>query len=146
VIVSRYQINQVVTFCIRPADTSQKAVYNNESLPRYLFLGASLMTLGILILLCRQLPDFFVRALFWLRSQGRYRLKVVGMHNLPTGGPAIRPTTCDRRESGLQVVSATDRFTRFVLLESQADGKPSGLLGYLARRSGMVVLPPGTVL
>ena len=42
-------------------------------LPRVLFVVASLMTAGMLLLLCRQLPDFFVRALLWLRSHGRHR-------------------------------------------------------------------------
>src|SRR5260370_36279360 len=98
------------------------------------------MTLAILYLLCRQLPDFFVRALLWLRSHGRYRLKVIGLHNLPSDGPVILATNCDRFDTCMQVVTATDRFTRFILLESDADVPPTPLLRYLARRTGLVVL------
>jgi acyl-[acyl-carrier-protein]-phospholipid O-acyltransferase/long-chain-fatty-acid--[acyl-carrier-protein] ligase len=110
--------------------------------PHYLFVGASLMTLAILYLLCRQLPDFFVRALLWLRSHGRYRLKVVGVQNLPSDGPVILATNCDRFETCMQVVTATDRFTRFVLLEGDPDERPPWLLRYLAKRTGLVPLEP----
>src|SRR5262249_30389976 len=109
-------------------------------LPRILFLILSLMTAGMLFLLCRKLPDFFVRALLWLRSHGRYRLKVIGLHNLPSDGPVILATNCDRFDSCMQVVTATDRFTRFILLEHDDDEHPPWLLRYLARRTGLVPL------
>jgi acyl-[acyl-carrier-protein]-phospholipid O-acyltransferase/long-chain-fatty-acid--[acyl-carrier-protein] ligase len=109
-------------------------------LPRILFLVLSLMIAGMLFLLCRKLPDFFVRALLWLRSHGRYRLKVVGLHNLPSEGPVILATNCDRFDSCMQVVTATDRFTRFILLEHDDDEHPPWLLRYLARRTGLVPL------
>jgi acyl-[acyl-carrier-protein]-phospholipid O-acyltransferase/long-chain-fatty-acid--[acyl-carrier-protein] ligase len=111
-------------------------------LPRLLFLVASLMTAGMLLLLCRQLPDFFVRSLLWLWSHGRYRLKVIGLNNLPSEGPVILATNCDHFESCMQVVTATDRFTRFVLLESDPDERPPWLLRYLARRTGLMALSP----
>src|SRR5262249_29673860 len=78
----------------------------------------------------------------WLRSHGRYRLKVIGMRNLPSDGPVILATNCDRFESCMQVLAATDRYTRFILLESAADPEPRPLLRYLARRTGLVVLKP----
>src|SRR5262249_54362294 len=89
-----------------------------------------------------QLPDFFVRSLLWLRSHGRYRLKVIGLNNLPSEGPVILAANCDSFETCMQVVTATDRFTRFVLLESDPDEKPPWLLRYLARRTGLVALQP----
>lgn len=143
VAVSQYDLHGVEHFEVRPAHTPLPAAYDESQVPRYLFLGAALMTLGILLLLCRQLPDFFVRALLWVRSHGRYRLKVVGQHNLPTEGPVILATNCDRFESCLQVVAATDRFTRFILVESPEEGPPRPLLRYLARRTGLVAIRPG---
>ncbi len=116
-----------------------------ENLPPYLFLGASGMTLAILILLCRQLPDFFVRALLWLRTHGRYRLRVIGVNNLPSNGPVILATNCDRFQECMQVIAATDRFTRFVLLESAADAEPRPFLRFLARRTGLEVLRHGRI-
>jgi hypothetical protein len=143
VVVSTYQLHGIEHYKVRLAGQPLKADYNEETLPRYLFMGASLMTLGILLLLCRQLPDFFVRALLWLRSHGRYRLRVAGTSHLPANGPAVLAANCDRFEDCLQVVAATDRFTRFVLLERPDDPEPRPLLRYLANRTGLVALQPG---
>jgi MFS family permease len=148
VIVSRYTLIQegkkVEHYKIRLEDQPLIPAYNNQKLPRYLFLGASTMTLGILILLCRRLPDFFVRTLLWLRSHGRYRIKVVGLNNLPSNGGVILATNCDRFQSSMHVLAATDRLARFVLLESTADDEPRRpLLRYMARRTGLVILRPG---
>jgi MFS family permease len=142
VAVSRWKLSPrgVDHYEVRPAGDPLEDAYDQEQVPRFLFLGASLMTLGILVLLCRQLPDFFVRALLWLRSHGRYRLRVVGIPHLPTDGPVILATNCDRFETCMQVVAATDRFTRFVLLESDDDPSPPWLLRLLARRTGLVAL------
>lgn len=152
VIVSTYVLPptkhraQVLTYYrIRLANQPMKDAFDNESLPRYLFLGAALMTLGVLILLCRVLPDFFVRSLLWLRAQGRSRLKVVGLQNLPAEGPVLLATNCDRFKDCMQVVTATDRFTRFILFEDPTDREPTPLLRYLARRTGLVALRMDTV-
>jgi MFS family permease len=142
VIVSTYKLRNVTHYKVRAAGQPLKPAYDLELVPRYLFIGASLMTLAILYLLCRQLPDFFVRALLWLRSHGRYRLKVVGVQNLPSDGAVILATNCDRFETCMQVVTATDRFTRFVLLEGTPDEQPPWLLRYLARRTGLIPLEP----
>lgn len=130
-------------FKVRDAEQPMKPAFDNENLPRYLFLGAGGMTLGILLLLCQQLPDFFVRALLWLRSHGRYRLRVVGIANLPSEGPVILATNCDRFDMSMHVVSATDRYTRFILVENAAEPEPRPLLRYLARRTGLIALKPG---
>jgi MFS family permease len=145
VAVSRYELRGVEHYEVRPADEPLEDAYDEALVPRYLFVGASLMTLAILLVLCRQLPDFFVRSLLWLRSHGRFRLKVVGLKNLPSDGPVILATNCDRFDTCMQVVAATDRFTRFVLLESARDPEPRPLLRYLARRTGLVALRPGLV-
>jgi MFS family permease len=142
VVVSTYSLRNVTHYKLRAADQPLKPAYDLELVPHYLFVGAGLMTLAILLLLCRQLPDFFVRALLWLRSHGRYRLKVVGVQNLPSNGPVILATNCDRFETCMQVVTATDRFTRFVLLEGDPDERPPFLLRYLARRTGLIPLEP----
>jgi MFS family permease len=145
VAVTRYEIPRgglpVVYFRVQPADAAIAPVYNKEGLPTYLFLSAALMTLAILLLLCRQLPDFFVRALLWLRSHGRYHLKVIGVNNLPSEGPVILATNCDRFDDCMQVLAATDRYARFILVENPADEKPPPLLRFLAKRTGLVVLP-----
>jgi 1-acyl-sn-glycerol-3-phosphate acyltransferase len=150
VIVSKYVLmrggKEVDHYRLRQADKPQTAAHDDEQLPRYLFLGASAMTLGVLLLLCRQLPDFFVRSLLWLRSHGRYRLKVVGQSNLPSNGGVILATNCDHFHSCMQMLAATDRFTRFVLFEAEAEDEEwRPLLRFLAKRTGLVVLRPDTI-
>src|SRR5713226_3390771 len=75
VIVGHYELvrqgHPVHYFRIQPATDPLDPVHNKEPLTRALFLGAALMTFGILVLLCRLLPDFFVRSLLWLHAQGR---------------------------------------------------------------------------
>lgn len=145
--VSKYRVGEIVHYEIRPADMPLEPAYDQEEVPRYLFMGASFMTLAILILLLRQLPDFFVRMLLWLRSQGRYRLKVIGLENLPSDGPVILATNCDRLEDCMHVVAATDRRIRFILLERPLDAsRPTRLLRYLAWRTGLVALRPGDLV
>jgi hypothetical protein len=148
VIVARYQLvrqgGNVEYYVVQSADTPVTEFYDEERLPRYLFLAAGLMTMAILLLLCRQLPDFFVRALLWLRSYGRYHLKVIGVNNLPTEGPVILATNCDRFDDCMQVLAATDRYTRFILVDNPADDQPRPLLRFLAKQTGMVVLPART--
>ena len=149
VIVTRYTLAREGTpvdhFMIRPAESALVPAYDNEILPRYLFLAAAAMTLAILLLLCRQLPDFIVRSVLWLRTHGRYRLKVIGLNNLPSNGPVILATNCVRFQDCMLVLAATDRYTRFVLVETDEDDEPRPLLRYLARQTGMIVLRGGAI-
>ncbi len=145
VVISSYELRDAIHYRIRRAGTPLKDVFDNEGLPRYLFLGAALMALGILLLLCRQLPDFLVRSMFWLRALGRFRITVVGMHHLPTRGPVILATNCEGIDSGLQVVSATDRYTHFILVEENANQAAAPVVRFLAGRAGFRVLGPGPI-
>jgi MFS family permease/1-acyl-sn-glycerol-3-phosphate acyltransferase len=145
VIVSSYTLHGTEHYRIRPAAQPMRPVFDNERLPRYLFMGAAIMTLGILVLLCRRLPDFFIRSLFWLRCLGRYRIRVLGMHNLPSRGPVILACNCNRLDSALQVVAATDRYTHFLLRENTGEGESLPVLRFLARRNGFLLFPSGPV-
>lgn len=138
VIVSDFNLGDMRRFRVRAEGSQLKPVYDNRGLPKFLFFGAALMTLGILILLVRKLPDFFVRSLFWMRSLGKFRLKAVGMQHLPTHGPVILAANCDRLESSLQLISATDRSTLFVLWENPQQREKAPLLRALALRSTLV--------
>jgi MFS family permease len=140
VVVSKYRLKGAVHYRLRSAGQPMKEAYDNEGLPSYLFIGGAMMALGILCLLCRQLPDFFVRAFFWLRSLGRFRIKVVGMNNLPTSGPIILATNCDRMDSSMQVVAATDRYTHYILLEDKDNRPALPMLRFMSRHTGYLVL------
>lgn len=144
VIVAKYELRNRVHFLIRKADqTETPKIYDTGNLPRFLFLGAALMTLGILIVLCRKLPDFFVRTLFWMRSLGQYRIKAVGMQHLPTEGPVILGTNCKNMTDCLQLVSATDRSTKVLLIDNGDVAQDGPLLRSLARRYSLIVVHPG---
>ena len=146
--VSTYEVRRgtqmVRHYRLRPPYLPQKPVYDDEGLPRYLFLGASLMTLGILVLLCRQLPDFFVRSLLWLRSFGRYHVRVYGIQHLPDEGAAILATNCRSFQDSMHVLAATDRKLRFLLIEDRYEpGTP--LLRFLAKQTSMMVMEAGKI-
>jgi hypothetical protein len=141
VIVSTYSVHGVEHFSLRRSDQPLGTVHDDEGIPRYLFLGNALMTLLTLALLIRQLPDFLVRSLLWLSTHGRHQLRVVGISNLPAEGPVILATNCVRFQECMQVIAATDRYTRFVLMESPNDDGPRRpFLRFLARRVGLIVL------
>src|SRR5207244_7391135 len=86
-----------------------KQLEGKLQIPRMLFVVLSAMIAGMLLLLCRRLPDFFVRALLWLRSQGRSRLKVIRQQDLPCVRQVFLATTCDRSETCMDVFTVTER-------------------------------------
>jgi MFS family permease len=142
VIVSRYRIHDVTYFIVRDKGTPLKPAFNNEELPQYLFLGAGGMTLAILLLLYWKLPDFFVRTAFWWKSLGKRKIKAIGMDNLPTNGPVILASNCDRLELSLQMVSATDRHVVMILAESSEGRDAAPLLRFLAKPSSLIPVSP----
>jgi hypothetical protein len=142
VIVSRYDLRDRKHYLLRRADQPEPKIYDNEKLPSYLFLGAALMTTGILLALLRKLPDFFVRTLFWMRSLLRFKIKAVGMANLPTEGPVILATNCKDMAGCLQLVSATDRTTRVVLVGDDESLPYGPVLRALAKRTSLISVQP----
>ena len=79
------------------------------------------MTLLTFFALRSQLPDLFLRTLLWFRRLGRYGLEVAGMDRLPTSGPVILATNAADLDACLSVLSATDRTTRFILVQAAGD-------------------------
>jgi len=149
VIVSTYVMHldghPVVHYRLRAADQKLKPVYDNQGMPRFLFVGGSVMTLIVLLVLCRMLPDFFIRTLLWVRAQGRYSIRVTGIQYLPSEEPAILATNCQRFTETMHVLACTDRSVRFILHETQPMEEHSTVLRFLAKITGMLVLPPGVV-
>lgn len=141
VVVSEYDLRGVKHFRIRAAAKPAKTVYDYELLPRYLFIGAAAMTLGILVLLTWKLPDFFVRMFFWMWSLGRFQIREVGLKNLPTNGPVLLATNCATLTSGLQLVSVTDRTTKVVLPHGYDRAVGLGILRTLAPRTTVIEMP-----
>jgi MFS family permease len=91
-------------------------IHDNRELPRYLFLGAAVMTLGVLGLLMNLLRDLLDRARWVLRSrwQRKPRLSVDGIQHLPGHGPVILVTNAATPDEIDNVRFASDRRVHFL--------------------------------
>jgi 1-acyl-sn-glycerol-3-phosphate acyltransferase len=149
VIVSTYTMqldgHPVVHYRLRAANLSLRPVFDNKGMPRFLFMGGSMMTLVVLLILCRMLPDFFIRTILWVRAMGRYSIKVSGIDHLPSEEPAVLATNCDRFTESMHVLACTDRRVRFILHEHAPMEEYTRVLRFLAKNTGMIVLPAGPV-
>jgi MFS family permease len=144
VVERTYSLGDVTYHRVQSAASAPRPVYNNQGVPRLLFLSAGFMTLFTLLLLWRQLPDLFLRTLVWLRMQRRCRLEVAGMNHLPGHGPVILATNAAGADPCLHVLSATDRTTRFLLADGDRQRLPGLLLLPLLARTSLVRVRPGT--
>jgi MFS family permease len=142
VIITTFRQRGVNHFLVRAANKPVPQVYDNEPVPRYLFAGSAVMTVGVLLALWMQLPDFFLRSWTWLHSLGRYRLQVVGVNYLPTDGPAVLAMSCGDVEGCLHVLSVTDRTTHFFVLDRTPASRLSAIGRFLARGSGLTMPLP----
>jgi MFS family permease len=141
--VGSYRIGPVTYFTVRPhSGEPLPPAYNKSHVPRYLFLGAAAMTLFTLLLLRWRLPDLVLRSLLWLRSLGRYRLRVEGVQNLPADGPVILATNCRSTEGCLQVLAVTDRYTCFVLNNNPGEVRLPLALRHFLTLSRLATLGP----
>jgi hypothetical protein len=142
VIQITYQIGGMTYHRLRKEGTPAEPVYDMRELPRFLFFGAAALTLLTLVILRLQLPDLFLRTLLWFRWRGRARLEVIGQHHLPDNQAAVLCLQGAGSDTCLQVLSATDRATRFLLVESP-DRPVRGLVRFLVRRNSLALLPAG---
>jgi MFS family permease len=139
--VAEYQLAGTTHYHLRPeTEEAQKPVYDQRDLPSLLFLSVAVMTLLTFFALRTQLPDLFLRTMLWFRRLGRHGLEVDGMENLPTSGPVILATNADNLDACLSVLSATDRTTRFLLVQTADDKKMSWLARRLAGRDMVAVV------
>ena len=138
--VATYQQAGMTHYHLRRADKEQKPVYDQHDLPSLLFLCVAAMTLLTFFALRTQLPDLFLRTMLWFRRLGRHGLEVDGMENLPTSGPVILATNAATLDACLSVLSATDRTTRFLLVQAAGDKKMSWFARRLAGRDMLAVV------
>ena len=156
VIVSRYDLRGVEHFDVRGHDDDLMPTYDSRHLPRFLFLGAGLMTLMTILVLWWRLPDLPARAWRVLKELRAGRAIVAGIHNLPSDGPIVLVTTSADPNVHAAILSATDRYTRFltdvdaavkVLVRGQmvgivvADVNGEELLEALASRTAIEIVP-----
>jgi acyl-[acyl-carrier-protein]-phospholipid O-acyltransferase/long-chain-fatty-acid--[acyl-carrier-protein] ligase len=107
--------------------------------PRLLFASTSVMTFGALMYLTRRLPDFYLRTAIWMRALGHNTLRTIGIEHMPTDGPVLLLTNCNKFSAVLDLVAAVDRYPHIILAEN---GEPErSWLRKLARRSELVSVP-----
>lgn len=87
VVVSRYSLGDRTHYVIRPADDAAHAEHDERRLPRFLFIGAGLMTLGVLLILWWRVRDLPSRAGTLLRSLVGVRYIPEGLVIVPGDGP-----------------------------------------------------------
>ena len=141
--VATYDLAGMTHYHVHPAGEAQRPVYDQRRLPSLLFFGVAVMTLLTFFALRGQLPDLFLRTMLWCRRLGRHGLEVDGMENLPTSGPVILATNADNLDTCLSVLSATDRTTRFVLIQRPDDRRLSWFGRRLAARDMLAVVRDG---
>lgn len=109
VTVGFYSLNSVDYYVIRGVDEPIKPHYDAQKLPQFLFAGAGLMTLGVLILLYIRVRDLPRRSRTVLRSLTGVKYQLDGMAKIPGDHPTILviPETDDHARH--TIFSAADR-------------------------------------
>jgi MFS family permease len=101
-------------YFLRLADEPQRTMFDNRELPRYLFFGAGLMTLGVLFFLGYLLPDLVKRSRWLVWSLGKDRMTVAGIMYLPGHGGVLLATDAALPETRTAVCWASDRIVSFL--------------------------------
>jgi MFS family permease len=140
VAVSKYTLRGIDYYHVRPAEAEPPLIYNNEQVPRFLFLGAAALMLVILILLRLRLPDFFLRAYIFVRSLARPIPRAVGAERVPFRD-AILVMDCATMAESLPVLAGIVRPIRLVLPQREATAGGAPLLHFLAQQAGTIFLP-----
>jgi MFS family permease len=110
VVVSYFHLGDVDHYVIRPAAEPENPEYDERPLPRFLFLGAGIMTLGVLFVLCRRVRDLIDRAFTLLRSLAGGRFIPEGLVNVPGDGATVLLIHTNDPAALRAVRAAVDRF------------------------------------
>ena len=113
VVVSRFDLRGVDHVRVRSIDKPLEPYYDSRALPRFLFLGAGLMTLATLLILWRRLPDLHLRAWRVFRAFFGQRLVVMDSHHITPTGPVILLVNTEDKAMLAAIRSGIDRYTTF---------------------------------
>jgi MFS family permease len=99
---------------LRGEEAQDEAIYDNSSLPVFLFFGAAGITLLILVVLWCIMPDLLGRALWASRRLAGPRVRGIGSHHIPLSGAMVLASNARTRDDCRFLRSATDRLCTFV--------------------------------
>ena len=91
--------------------------------PDTIIMLTGLLTLGGTIAILYFLPDYFVRLILWLFTHSVYRMKIVGVENMPLNGPALLVSNHVSFVDAFMVGGALPRLVRFMLHREYYDLK-----------------------
>ena len=109
--------------------------------PQGIFFIAGMLTLFVAVYAFTLLPQATVRLIVWIISSTIYRVKVVGLDNLPETGGAILAPNHVSWVDGLLLAMTSTRPLRMVLY---ADYFENRWLRPLAKMSGAIPIKPGS--
>ncbi|MFO0813411.1 MAG: MFS transporter [Gemmatales bacterium] len=113
--VSTYSIKSKSTgkdityYYLRQANAPMPHIYDNQNLPAYLFLGGTILSIIVLFLLVKQLPDLFQRTHYWLNAMKKYTVSIANSKYLADSGPVIMVTNAHREQELGDIHTCCDR-------------------------------------
>ena len=85
----------------------------------YLIMG--ILTCFAVVYICTVIPEYFVRFLFWLLTHVVYRIKIIGLENIPFRGPALLAPNHVSYLDAFLIGATVQRFIRFIMLRKFFD-------------------------
>jgi hypothetical protein len=140
VIVSHYQVAGVDHYVLRPADDSPTPHYDARGLPRFLFLGAGIMTFGVLLILWWRVRDLPERALTLVKSITGRRYVPEGLVNVPGDGPVVLVVESSDAAAIRAVRAAVDRYVAVFEPKTADDAELANARAVLDRGDVVAVL------
>ncbi len=89
--------------------------------PRAIFLVGGVMTLAGAIYVLWLLPDAVLRFVLWLITRTVYRIRVVGLDNIPAKGGALFVSNHMSLADAMLLLASTDRKVRFMMFKAHYD-------------------------
>ncbi|MCH9023408.1 MAG: MFS transporter, partial [Planctomycetes bacterium] len=106
---------------------------NNEMklAPSQSFVVMGVLTLGMMLVMLRVVPEFFVRLLLFIATRFIYRIRTSGIENIPIQGGGLLVANHVTLVDGLLLNATQQRMIRFVMARDQIEKKR--WLGWLFR-------------
>lgn len=116
----------MIYYYIRLADSPMPRIYDNQNLPAYLFMGGTILSLIVLWLLVKSLPDLFKRTRIWLSALGNYSVVIDNSKYLPDTGPVLMVTNGTTPQQLGDIHACCDR--QVLTLQGQPGTLPNDVL------------------
>jgi len=89
--------------------------------PATIFFMIGVMTIGVVYIICRIIPEYFLRFCTWLLTHTLYRIRIEGAENVPQEGPVLLAPNHISYTDAFMITASLQRFVRFVMLKKFYD-------------------------